>query len=644
MAKTVQLYGRRPVWRLSCGGHPSNGLSPHDDLRMFLVGVQRVICDTEPDDMTSSPGNNMQERQSDWSGVPIDLGGMEPLEQIARLLCHALVAPAAALTITEGGRMRVLAARGVDPDHVEQAIALCPPAASSASGVVERVEHDALASIQLGDAAFPGLPARFIACVPVGAPQTGICGTLCVIDTRERRLASQEHQQLRMFANVAAAQLELQFGAGRREPHSGLFNARQLQSDLDALAMGNQHVATIAAFIEVYDAQAANEARQVLGMQPLEELIRHASYVLTRALRGKATVYHVASMRFAFFLLNSAPDEMEDLLLDLRDMLQKPVDAAGVPMSLTFHAGVVRFAPQQPDTNDVMRKGLVALGDAIGNHAIVCWYNASHDDAIQRSYRLALDAEDALKAGEFRLVFQPRINLLDLSVTGFEALLRWQHASLGPIGPDEFIPLFEKTALMCTVTNWVIENALLQLAQWRAQGLEFSISINLSSRDFGNTNLAADVIDRCRALAIPTTRIELEITEGRWLRSNVEAVPRLRALRDAGVSVAIDDFGTGYSNFGYLTELPVNVLKLDRSLVTGIAEKSGMQTRAEAVVRLASALGYRTVAEGVEHADEIALLRSWGCDEAQGYLLSRPMEAHLVAAYVRQATEQQRLP
>lgn len=112
-------------------------------------------------------------------------------------------------------------------------------------------------------------------------------------------------------------------------------------------------------------------------MQPLEELVRHASYVLTRALRGKATVYHVAPMRFAFFLLNSAPDEMEDLLLDLRDMLHAPMDAAGIPMSLTFHAGVVRFAPQQPDTNDVMRKGLVALGDAISNHAIVCWYSAS---------------------------------------------------------------------------------------------------------------------------------------------------------------------------------------------------------------------------------------------------------------------------
>lgn len=611
---------------------------------MFLVRVQCVIIDTESDDMTPASGDNMQERQSDWSGVPIDLGGMEPLEQIARLLCHALVAPAAALTITEGGRMRVLAARGIDPDHVERAIAVCPPASTSAAGISELIEHEVLASIQLGDAAFPGLPARFIACVPVGAPQTGICGTLCVIDTRERRLASQEHQQLRMFANVAAAQLELQFGAGRREPHSGLFNARQLQSDLDALAMGSHHVPTIAAFIEVYDTQAANEARQALGMQPLEELIRHASYVLTRALRGKATVYHVAPMRFAFFLLNSAPDEMEDLLLDLRDMLHKPVDAAGVPMSLTFHAGVVRFAPQRPDTNDVMRKGLVALGDAINNHAIVCWYSASHDDAIQRSYRLALDAESALRAGEFRLVFQPRIHLADLSVTGFEALLRWQHASLGPIGPDEFIPLFEKTALMCTVTTWVIEKALQQLAQWRAQGLEFSISINLSSRDFGNINLAADVINRCRELEIPTARIELEITEGRWLRSNVEAVPRLRALREAGVSVAIDDFGTGYSNFGYLTELPVNVLKLDRSLVTGIANKSGMQTRAEAVVRLASALGYRTVAEGVEHADEIALLRGWGCDEAQGYLLSRPMEAHLVADYVRQATAQGRLP
>lgn len=229
-------------------------------------------------------------------------------------------------------------------------------------------------------------------------------------------------------------------------------------------------------------------------------------------------------------------------------------------------------------------------------------------------------------------------------MTGFEALLRWKHATLGAIGPDEFIPLFEKTALMCTVTEWVIDHALRQLAAWRAGGLDFSLSINLSSRDFGNVNLASDVIDRCQALGIPTERIELEITEGRWLRSNVQALPRLRALRDAGVSVAIDDFGTGYSNFGYLTELPVNVLKLDRSLVTGIADQSGMQLRAEAVVRLASALGYRTVAEGIEHADEIALLRSWGCDEAQGFLLARPMEAELVPAYVAQARTAAGLP
>lgn len=394
--------------------------------------------------MTPALDDKPQDRHFDWSGVPIDLGGMEPLEQIARLLCHALVAPAAALAITEGGRLRVLAARGINSSHVAQALALCQQAPAAPNGVAELIKHAALAQIQLGDAAFPGLPARFIACVPVCAPQTGVSGTLCVIDTRERQLASQEHQQLLMFATVAAAQLELQFGAGRREPQSGLLNARQLQSDLDALAFGSHCLPTIAAFIEVYDTQAANEARQALGMKPLEELIRYASYVLTRALRGKATVYHVASMRFAFFLLNSAPDEMEDLLLDLRDMLRKPVEAAGVPMSLTFHAGVVRFSPQQPDTNDAMRKGLVALGDAINNHAIVCWYSASHDDAIQRSYRLALDAEKALDAGDFRLVFQPRIDLANLSVTGFEALLRWQHSSLGPIGPDEFIPLFEK--------------------------------------------------------------------------------------------------------------------------------------------------------------------------------------------------------
>ncbi|MBD4851732.1 diguanylate phosphodiesterase, partial [Xanthomonas citri pv. citri] len=123
--------------------------------------------------------------------------------QIARLLCHALVAPAAALTITEGGRLRVLAARGISSSHVEQAMELCKQVPPAPNGVTELIEHATLAQIKLGDAAFPGLPARFIACVPVGAPQTGISGTLCVIDTRERRLASQEHQQLLMFANVA---------------------------------------------------------------------------------------------------------------------------------------------------------------------------------------------------------------------------------------------------------------------------------------------------------------------------------------------------------------------------------------------------------------------------------------------------------
>jgi len=221
--------------------------------------MQCVIFNTESDDMTLALDTKRQEQHFDWSGVPIDLGGMEPLDQIARLLCHALVAPAAALTIVEGGRVRVLAARGISAAHVEQAIELCRHASTAPNGVTELIEPAALAPIQLGDAAFPGLPARFIACVPVGAPQTGVSGTLCVIDTRERRLASQEHQQLLMFANVAAAQLELQFGAGRREPHSGLLNARQLQSDLDALAFGSHCVPTIAAFIEVYDTQAANE-------------------------------------------------------------------------------------------------------------------------------------------------------------------------------------------------------------------------------------------------------------------------------------------------------------------------------------------------------------------------------------------------
>lgn len=132
--------------------------SPIDDLGLFLVAVQCVIFDTEPDAMTLAPDDKPQDRHFDWSGVPIDLGGMEPLEQIARLLCHALVAPAAALTITEGGRLRVLAARGISSSHVKQAMELCQQVPPAPNGVTELIEHATLAQIQLGDAAFPACP------------------------------------------------------------------------------------------------------------------------------------------------------------------------------------------------------------------------------------------------------------------------------------------------------------------------------------------------------------------------------------------------------------------------------------------------------------------------------------------------------
>jgi EAL domain-containing protein (putative c-di-GMP-specific phosphodiesterase class I) len=207
---------------------------------------------------------------------------------------------------------------------------------------------------------------------------------------------------------------------------------------------------------------------------------------------------------------------------------------------------------------------------------------------------------------------------------------------LGPVGPGEFIPVLERTALMPAMSRWVVDHALAQLARWQHSLPGFCLSLNLSARDFDDAGLWDMLSSQMAAHHVPASLLEVEITEGEWLQGHPSALPQLRAMAAAGIRIAIDDFGSGYSNFSYLSELPISLIKIDRSLVTGMAQSRTARLKVEAIIKLARQLGYRTVAEGVENEAELSLLRLWGCDEAQGYHLARPMlaeaVAHLVAA------------
>ncbi|MEE7566021.1 EAL domain-containing protein [Xanthomonas sp. Kuri4-3] len=470
---------------------------------------------------------------------------------------------------------------------------------------------------------------RFYAGAALRSPSGHALGTICLIGYEPRHLTADERRKLVTLAQVVMTHIELKLSVGRREAISGMSNRQQFQADLLTLAERRRGAELHAVLVDVMDLQSANEAGQVLGMAPMESLIRQAGQRLVTLLDGAAKVYHLSSTRFAFVLGGRTAGGLNELLMRLREGLREPLSAAGVPMSPLFHAGVVPFHADTTEAGDVVRKALIAVHAALSQGIPIAWYTRDRDDQLTRAYRLAADAEAGLLDGEFHLLYQPRVRLSDLRVRGVEALLRWDHPELGAVSPDEFIPVFEKTALMAVVSRWVMEHAIAQLGQWQAAAPQLQLSLNLSPRDFDNGSPAEELLALCAEHGVDPGRVEVEVTEGEWISNHRHALPQLRTMQGGGVRIAIDDFGSGYSNFGYLTELPISVIKLDRSLVSGIALAPTAALKAEAVIRLARRLGYSTVAEGVENLGDLRLLQEWGCDEGQGYLLARPMTPEL---------------
>jgi EAL domain-containing protein (putative c-di-GMP-specific phosphodiesterase class I) len=205
--------------------------------------------------------------------------------------------------------------------------------------------------------------------------------------------------------------------------------------------------------------------------------------------------------------------------------------------------------------------------------------------------------------------------------------LRWRHPTLGPISPSEFVPLAETTALIGSLTQWVLTEAARHAAAWHEQGLRLNMAINVSPQNLsesGFSDKVADVLQRCRA---PASGFELEFTEGTLASNNNVVLAELKALRSTGVRIALDDFGTGFSNLSYITHLPADIIKIDKSFIHRISVDERSAVLVRTLIQLAHRLNYGVVAEGIENAEAYRLLAAWGCDEGQGFFMSRPLDA-----------------
>jgi PAS domain S-box-containing protein/diguanylate cyclase (GGDEF)-like protein len=251
---------------------------------------------------------------------------------------------------------------------------------------------------------------------------------------------------------------------------------------------------------------------------------------------------------------------------------------------------------------------------------------ALQDRAMQR-HRIEAALLRGIHRDEFRVVFQPQFRISNGALVRFEALCRWDSSELGPIPPDRFIPIAEQSGLMSEVGRRVMLDALRQARRWTDTGRKIGISVNISPVQFMRPDFTGLLADALVVTGFPPALLELEITEGIFIRDLNLAVARIRDLQRLGVSVALDDFGTGYSSLSYLQRMPIDAVKLDRSFVSDLTTDESTVSMVRSVLAMARALNLRVVTEGVETREQLEVLRELGCDEAQGYLLGRPEEA-----------------
>jgi diguanylate cyclase (GGDEF)-like protein len=312
--------------------------------------------------------------------------------------------------------------------------------------------------------------------------------------------------------------------------------------------------------------------------------------------------------------------------------LEPPIAVDGIALNVEASIGIAVMDARADDLDALLRHADVALSRARQCFSRVEVYSSEHDRFDAARLMLLGQVRTALERDEFVLHYQPKLSLADGRVRGVEALLRWQHPERGLLAPPAFVPLIEQTALVRPLALHVIECALRQLVAWRERGIQLHMSVNLSARNLVDPELPSQVLEQLMRNDVPAEQLTLEVTESAAMADPERAIRVLNALRASGVGVSIDDFGKGNASIDYLARLPANEIKIDRTFIAEICEDA----RADAIVRstidFARHLSLRVVAEGIETEDVLERLTALGCDEGQGYLISRPVTAEQLVA------------
>ncbi len=385
--------------------------------------------------------------------------------------------------------------------------------------------------------------------------------------------------------------------------------------------------------------RSLREINATFGHEVGDEVVREAARRLSRNVAADHLIARLAESQFLVVAPGFAAERGRIYVDQLAGAVRGGFHVSGITLDLEVTAGICTYPEHGATARELLQHAYIALEDADETRLRVATYEPGRDEQHRRRLTLITGLRAAIERDELTLKFQPKVDIGTRSVKSLEALVRWHHATLGPISPGEFVPLAESVGASRALTNWVLVAAIRQLAAWRREGLQVQLAVNLSAPDILDPDLGDGILRTLSDWQVEPAALLLEITESAVMRDPEVAARHMQPLRAAGVRFSLDDFGTGYSSLSLLSRLPVDELKIDRSFISQALSGQGAAAIVASTVALAHGMGLNVVAEGVEKPEAWNLLKRLHCDCAQGYLISPPMAAEAVPSFVRQAND-----
>ena len=358
-----------------------------------------------------------------------------------------------------------------------------------------------------------------------------------------------------------------------------------------------------------------------------DELLIMVAKRLEQCIRDSDVICRMGGDEFTAVLSSiNVPDNAGAVAEKIIESIAKPFIIKRHELRISASIGITLYPEDGENLDDLLKNADAAMYHAKGQgRNNYQYFNASMNAKAVYDLQLANALQAALENNEFFLEYQPKLKLANHRIVGCEALLRWQSPEFGRVMPNDFIYKLEETGAIVAVGAWVIETAISQAKHWFDQGHSITVSVNVSARQFRQAGLVGQIAAMLQTAALPPALLQLEITESLLMEDAERSEVTMRHLIAIGVNVSLDDFGTGYSSLSYLRRFPISELKIDRSFVVDMSANETATQIVKTVIDLGHTLGMKVTAEGVETHEQQSALQRLGCDEIQGYLLSRPL-------------------